>query len=53
MKCLSIIQPWASLIAIGAKRYETRSWQTRLRGRIAIAASRRWRREGFSLHPKP
>jgi hypothetical protein len=41
MKCLSIIQPWASLIAIGAKRYETRSWQTRLGGRIAHRSQQR------------
>lgn len=26
MKALTIWQPWASLIAVGAKRYETRSW---------------------------
>ena len=26
MKALTLWQPWASLIAIGAKRYETRSW---------------------------
>lgn len=39
MKALSVLQPWASLIALGAKRYETRSWQTRYRGRVAIHAS--------------
>jgi len=32
MKCLSIIQPYATLIAIGAKRIETRSWSTPYRG---------------------
>ncbi len=26
MKALTVLQPWASLIAIGAKRYETRGW---------------------------
>lgn len=26
MKAISLWQPWASLIACGAKRYETRSW---------------------------
>lgn len=36
MKVLSVLQPWASLIAIGAKRYETRSWRTDHRGPIAI-----------------
>ncbi|MHB0976875.1 MAG: ASCH domain-containing protein [Candidatus Aquicultorales bacterium] len=40
MKAISIWQPWASLIAIGAKRYETRSWLTTYRGPIAIHASK-------------
>lgn len=31
-------QPWASLLALGVKRYETRSRPTRVRGRIAIHA---------------
>ncbi|MDE2096723.1 MAG: ASCH domain-containing protein [Patescibacteria group bacterium] len=42
MKALSLIQPWATLIAIGAKRIETRSWATRYRGEIAIHASKRF-----------
>jgi activating signal cointegrator 1 len=39
MKALSITQPWASLVAIGAKQIETRSWSTRYRGRVAIHAA--------------
>ena len=39
MKALTIWQPWASLIACGAKRYETRSWATKYRGPIAIHAA--------------
>lgn len=27
MKALTLWQPWASLMAIGAKKYETRSWR--------------------------
>jgi hypothetical protein len=38
MKALTLHQPWASLIAVGAKRIETRSWSTRYRGRILIHA---------------
>lgn len=38
MKAITLIQPWATLIAIGAKRIETRSWQTAYRGRLAIHA---------------
>lgn len=36
---ITIYQPWASLIACGAKKYETRSWATKYRGRIAIHAA--------------
>jgi len=39
MKTITIWQPWASLIAIGAKHYETRSWATNYRGPIAIHAA--------------
>jgi activating signal cointegrator 1 len=41
MKALSLRQPWATLVAIGAKRVETRSWTTNYRGPLAIHASRR------------
>ncbi len=40
MKALSLTQPWATLIAIEAKRYETRSWQTFYRGQLAIHAAK-------------
>lgn len=36
---LSIWQPYASLIALGHKRFETREWKTVYRGKIAIHAS--------------
>lgn len=39
MKTLSIHQPWASLIALGVKRIENRSWWTHHRGPIAIHAA--------------
>lgn len=41
MKAITIIQPWATLIAIGAKQYETRSWSTKHRGEIAIHAGKK------------
>lgn len=41
MKAITLIQPWASLIALGEKQYETRSWPTSYRGPIAIHAGRR------------
>lgn len=44
MKAITIWQPWASLIAIGAKRIETRSWPAKYRGPLAIhAAVRPWK----------
>ncbi len=39
MKALSLTQPWASLVALGAKRVETRSWPTSYRGPLAIHAA--------------
>ena len=39
MRAITLWQPWASLIACGAKRYETRSWVTKYRGPIAIHAA--------------
>lgn len=41
MKAITIWQPWASLLACGAKKYETRSWSTNYRGPIAIHASKK------------
>jgi len=37
---ISLWQPWASLIALGAKRYETRSWPTNYRGPLLICAGK-------------
>ena len=41
MKTISLWQPWATLVAIGAKRYETRSWATKYRGLLAIHAAKK------------
>ena len=38
-RAISLRQPWATLIAIGAKVIETRSWTTSYRGRLLIHAS--------------
>lgn len=40
MRGLTLHQPWASMIAIGAKSIETRSWRTEYRGLIAIHAAK-------------
>jgi hypothetical protein len=39
MKAITLWQPWASAVAEGIKEYETRSWSTKHRGKIAIHAS--------------
>jgi hypothetical protein len=52
MKAITLQQPWASLVAVGAKHIETRAWHTRYRGPLAIHAGqalpsgnfRAWRR---------
>jgi hypothetical protein len=40
MKVLSLHQPWASLVVLGEKIFETRSWRTYYRGPLAIHASK-------------
>lgn len=45
MKALTLHQPWASAIAWGVKRIETRGWATSYRGPIAIHAGKRWTRD--------
>lgn len=40
MKALTLTQPWASLIAWGEKRIETRHWWTPYRGPLAIHAAK-------------
>jgi hypothetical protein len=42
MRCLSLWQPWASLVISGAKRFETRSWSTAYRGLLVIHAAKKW-----------
>lgn len=39
MKALTLTQPWASLVALGEKRIETRSWRTPYTGPLAIHAA--------------
>jgi len=39
IKALTLWQPWASAIALGLKKYETRHWATNHRGALAIHAS--------------
>ena len=40
MKALTLTQPWATLVALGVKKIETRSWWTKHRGLLAIHAAK-------------
>jgi activating signal cointegrator 1 len=51
---LSLQQPWASLVVLGSKRIETRSWHTPYRGWLAIHSSAEfppWAREFLRAEP--
>ncbi len=52
MKALTVWQPWASLLACGAKQYETRSWATSYRGPIAIHAAKKNVLDTMALVPE-
>jgi hypothetical protein len=41
MKAITLWQPWATLLAVGCKHMETRSWPTKYRGEILIHASKK------------
>ncbi|MEL4896325.1 ASCH domain-containing protein [Crocosphaera sp. Alani8] len=41
VKAISLHQPWASLIAMGIKHYETRSWSTNYRGQLVICSAKK------------
>lgn len=45
MKCLSLWQPWASLLVHGKKQVETRGWEMRHRGPLLIHAAKKWDEE--------
>jgi len=49
MKVISILQPWASLVALGHKRIETRSWSTKYRGELLIHASAKFTKQQENL----
>lgn len=42
MKCLSLYQPWASLVVSGRKSVETRGWRIHYRGPLLIHAGKAW-----------
>lgn len=42
MKAITIWQPYATLIVLGLKRFETRCWGTSYRGPLVIHAAKKW-----------
>lgn len=40
VKALSLYQPWASLMSMSKKKFETRTWGTSFRGLVVIHASK-------------
>lgn len=50
IRCLSVRQPWASLIVNGTKTIENRSWRTHYRGPLLIHASRTVDRDACRVH---
>jgi hypothetical protein len=49
MRCLTVKQPWATLLVRGATRYLVSSWRTFYRGRLAIHASIKFPRSHVEL----
>jgi hypothetical protein len=49
MKALTLTQPWATAVAMGMKRIETRSWGTSYRGDIAIHAAKGFPKDARSF----
>jgi len=49
MKAITLTQPWATLVALGQKRIETRSWKTNYRGPLAIHAATNFTDDGRHL----
>jgi hypothetical protein len=54
VKALTLWEPWATLVAVGVKRWETRSWPTTYRGPLAIHASKGgWLKRILGVEPLP
>jgi len=51
LPCLSMKQPWANMLVSGVKTIETRTWPTRHRGWLLIAASLKVDESAMQLRP--
>ncbi|MEL6462331.1 MAG: ASCH domain-containing protein [Cyanobacteria bacterium J06621_15] len=52
LKAISLWQPWASLIKLGLKHYETRSWKTKYRGKLLICSAAKSTKEQYQQYLK-
>ncbi|BAY87775.1 hypothetical protein NIES267_72990 (plasmid) [Calothrix parasitica NIES-267] len=52
LKAISLWQPWASLIELGLKHYETRSWKTKYRGKLLICSAAKSTKEQYQQYLK-
>lgn len=48
IKAITLIEPYATLIALGKKKIETRSWGTDYRGPLAIHAAKGFTRDDYT-----
>jgi len=48
MKALTLTEPWATLVMLGEKRVETRSWACDYRGPLAIHSAKRCPKKEFA-----
>src|SRR5262245_17433521 len=53
MKCLSLHQPWATLIVKGLVEHDVRSWRSAHRGLLAIHASQKLTKRALELCRRP
>lgn len=53
VKVISLLQPWAELVVMGAKTIETRSWNTKYRGELYIHASKKFYHNDIDLRHYP
>ncbi len=49
MRIISLWQPFAMLVVLGLKQYETRHWDTSYRGLLGIHAARHWTKQDEAM----
>ena len=52
LKAISLWQPYCSLITLGLKKYETRSWKTNYRGKLLICSTAKLTKKQYQQYRK-